>query len=710
MQRWIYHLTVSSAFILTTASSVQAGTLLRFNSGSIDPKLIYDAYSNEMIRDLKSADYIVQFRDVITANQKKTVQARFAVMGYLPDDALVVRGSLSSLVAYQKTHPEVRAVVKYQGEYKISNEFGPVSVFDKAEIQSVLISTFQNKDTSKVVKALRHLKVKLQDVAGKSIVALIPRGLIHQAADLTGVEHIQPTPQIESFHFPMDGELTSLEPRAPGDYSDIVGDETGGKSIKLPGAWAAGFQGKNQIASMSDTGLDSGDPANIHPDFNGAVKSGYALGLWSKSWNDPMGHGTHVAGSIVGRGTQAKGLLKGGASEALFVVEGLWSPMLNNLSVPARLADLFDKAANDGARVHSNSWGAARTFGAYDSMAAQVDAWMFDQPDMLILFAAGNSGVDHDKDGRIDAGSLATPATAKNCLTVGASKNFTKTGGIQVPISKLRAAKDDWSAEPIYSSYLSDRDDGLAMFSSRGPTLDGRVKPDIVAPGTNILSTRSHVKGASVLWGAYNDDYAWAGGTSMATPITAGAVTVARQILVEKWNIANPSSALLKAVMIHTADDLFPGQFGEVGAGKGQELLSHRPNSDEGYGRVNMTNLVNLGAGTSIVDNRDGVGQGSEVVYEFTLQKSGRLLANLVWTDAPGSANAQKALVNDLDLVLLMPDGQSIGGNDHINNLELIEKSDLSPGSYKLVVRGVNVPMGKASRQPYALIFSILEQ
>ena len=709
MQRWIYHLTVSSAFIFTTASSVQAGTLLRFNSGSVDPKLIYDSYSTHMIRDLRSADYIVQFHDVITMDQKKSLQNHFKVMGYLPDDALVVRGRLVALVAYQKTHPEVRAVVKYQGEYKISSEISPVSVFDKAQVQSILISTFQKKDTPKVVRSLSQLQVDLQVIEGRSIVALVPRGLISQIANLTGVEHVQPTPQIESFHFPIDGELTSLEPRTPGDYSDIKGDETGGKSIKLAEAWAAGFLGKNQIASMSDTGLDSGDPTSIHPDFNGAVKSGYALGLWSKSWNDPMGHGTHVAGSIVGRGTQSKGLLKGGASEAQFVVEGLWSPMLNNLSVPSRLADLFDKAANDGARVHSNSWGAARTFGAYDSMAAQVDTWMFDHPDMLILFAAGNSGVDHDKDGRIDSGSMATPATAKNCLTVGASKNFTKTGGIQVPISKLRAAKDDWSAEPIYSSYLSDRDDGLAMFSSRGPTLDGRVKPDIVAPGTNILSTRSHVKDSSVLWGAYNDDYAWAGGTSMATPITAGAITVARQILVEKWNIANPSSALLKAVMVHSADDLFPGQFGEVGAAKGQELLTRRPNSDEGYGRVNMANLVNLGASTHIIDNREGVAQGKEVVYDFTLQKSGRLQANLVWTDAPGSANAQKALVNDLDLVLLTPDGQSIGGNDHINNLELIEKGDLPAGSYKLVVRGVNVPMGKAGAQSYALIFSIFE-
>lgn len=708
MQRWIHHLTVSSAFVLG-ASSVQAGALLRLNSGSIDPQPVFNSYSEKTLRDARSTDCIIQFQNVITDSDKKSLEARFQIMGYLPDDALVVRGSLADLTAYRKNHPEIRAIVKYEAQYKISNDLEPMSVFNKAEVQRVLISTFSERDTSRVLQNMQQLQVLLDDSKGRSIVAFVPRKLIFSIAGMTGVEHIQLYPEAETFDFKIDNQLMSWNPDIAGDYTDIVGDETGGKSIKLPAAWAAGFQGKNQIASMSDTGLDSGDINKIHPDFGGAVKSGYFFGLWSKSWSDPMGHGTHVAGSIVGRGTQSKGILKGGASEAMFVAEGLWSPMLNGLSVPSRLADLFDKAAGDGARVHSNSWGTSRTPGAYDLWAAQVDAWMFDNPDMLILFAAGNSGVDMNKDGRIDPGSMATPATAKNCLTVGASKNFTKTGGIQVPISKLRAAAESWSAEPIFSSYLSDRDDGLAMFSSRGPTLDGRVKPEIVAPGTNILSTRSHEKGASPLWGAYNDDYAWAGGTSMATPITAGAVTVARQVLVEKWNIANPSSALLKATMIHSADDLYPGQYGEGGATQGQELLTHRPNSDEGYGRVNMANLVSLGAGTQIIDNRDGVAQGKEVAYEFTLTKPGRLYANLVWTDAAGSANAQKALVNDLDLVLLTPDGQSLNNNDHINNSEMIEKGDLAAGTYKLVVRGVNVPMGKSGAQPYALVFTASE-
>ncbi|MBO9667457.1 MAG: S8 family serine peptidase, partial [Bdellovibrio sp.] len=693
MQVWLRRLTVSSTFALFAANTVQAGTVLRLNSGSIDPaeisKNFIDPTSDEVL------NYIVQFKNIITTKDQSSLSGRFEVLGYLPDDALVVRGSLKDLAIYQVAHPEVRAIAKYEAQYKISNDLGVVSVFDKDTVQSVLIKLFKEDDAENVTQALGKLKVGLQVTNGKYITALVPRGELAGIASYTGVEHIQATPEIREMEFVMDSNLIGESVRlAPGDYTDIVGDETGTKSLKFDAAWSAGFNGKNQTASMADTGLDSGDTTTIHPDFNGAVHSGYFFGLWSKSWSDPMGHGTHVAGSIVSRGVQSQGKIKGGAHAAQFVAEGMWSPMLNGLSVPSNLGELFRKAASDGASVHSNSWGAARSFGAYDAMAVQVDEWMYGNPDTLVLFAAGNSGTDKDKDGRIDSGSMTTPGTAKNCLTVGASKNNTKTGGIQVPISKLRAAKDEWPAEPIYSSYLSDRDDGLAMFSSRGPTNDGRVKPDIVAPGTNILSTRSHVKDASPLWGAYNDDYAWSGGTSMATPLTAGAVTVARQILQDKWSLQTPSAAMLKAIIVHTADDLFPGQFGAVGADKGQELLTRRPNSDEGYGRVDMANLVSLGANTKVIDNRDGVAQGSEVVYDFDLQKSGRVYANLVWTDAPGSPNAAKALVNDLDLVLTTPDGQTLSMNDHINNLEMIEKEGLPAGHYKLAVKGFSIPQG----------------
>ncbi|MNJ94745.1 Serine protease AprX [compost metagenome] len=697
----------ASVFVAGTAS---AGSFLRLNSGTINTKEVANNYAATWTLDAKASDYIVQFKAAVTEKDKAALRAQgFEVFGYLPDDALVVRGTAQGLKAFKAASAGVNAVVKYAPSYKVSHLFDAASVFNKDTLTNVLIKTFKSSEAEGLASQVAALNsnILVSSVNGKTINAVIPRGLVNKVASLTGVENVQPTPEIESFHFAMDQSLTNaVGTMAAGDYTDLSGFETGTKVMKFESAWAQGFAGRNQIVSMADTGLDSGNATNIHQDFQGSIVSGYPFGLWSKSWEDPMGHGTHVAGSVLSRGTASNGLLRGGAYEARMVAEGLWSPMMKNLSLPSKLGDLFTKAYTDGARVHTNSWGGARVFGSYDNYAIQVDEWVWANPDMTILFAAGNSGADKDKDGRIDANSMASPGTAKNIITVGASENKVSTGGIQVPISKLRAAKDEWPAEPIYSSYVSDNENGLAMFSSRGPTMDGRIKPDIVAPGTNILSNKSQMKDSSDLWGAYNASYAWSGGTSMSTPLTAGAVAVARQVVQEKLGVQNPSGALMKAIMLHTAVDLYPGQYGEVGAARGQEILTRRPNSDEGYGRVDVSNIMNLSAETKVIDSRTGVAQGAEEVYQFNLPQGGSLYANLVWTDAPGSANAAQALVNDLDLVLTLPNGQTLSMNDHINNLEVIEKSALPAGAYKLSVKGFKVPQGKNGAQPYALVFT----
>lgn len=709
MIQLVKNFTVTTAVAVLSVSAASAGTVLKLNAGAIDTTKISNNYAASWMMEAQPTEYIVQFKKAITEADKVKLKAQFEVFGYLPDDALVVRSTYAQLISYKNSNPEVQAVVKYSPAYKVSRDFEAASVFNKDVLESVVVKTFKASETEQVAAKIAALnpQVMLQVVDGKSILAMIPRGSVMAVAAVSGVEHVQPNPQFESLHFAMDKDITgSVVATAAGDYTDLKGDETGTRVMKFDAAWSQGFTGRGQTVSMADTGLDSGNISTIHQDFAGQVISGYPFGLWSKTWDDPMGHGTHVAGSVMGNGKASRGLLKGGAYDANMVAEGMWSPMLKNLSVPSKLGDLFAKAYADGARIHTNSWGGARTFGAYDAFAIQVDEWTAANPDMLVLFAAGNSGADKNKDGRIDANSMASPGTAKNVLTVGASENKTTSGGIQVPISKLRAAKDEWPAEPIYSDYISNNENGVAMFSSRGPTVDGRIKPDIVAPGTNILSVRAQTNGASELWGAYNKDYAWSGGTSMATPLTAGAVAIARQVLIEKHGIQNPSAALMKATMIHTAVDMYPGQFGEIGAARGQELLTRRPNSDAGYGRVDVSNIVNIGAETKLIDNRQGVAQGAEVVYEFTLAQTGSLYANLVWTDVAGSANAAQALVNDLDLVLTTPNGQTISMNDHINNLEMIEKSGLPAGTYKLSVKGNKIPQGKNGAQAYALVFT----
>ncbi|PIS10792.1 MAG: serine protease [Bdellovibrio sp. CG10_big_fil_rev_8_21_14_0_10_47_8] len=688
--------------VLALAFESQAGTVLHFQNGSVDPTQVRTNMSS--VFAVSAQDYVLQFHSSITESDKAALtDMGVQIFRYIPDDALIVRATERQLSQFAATG-KVNAWIPFQGTMKLSPSLPTLSVFSVGRMENILVAAFTNEDAKNILQALKNRDSELQvlDQTDRFVAVRMDMAFVSNLMSMKGVEFIQKLEKMESLNFRLqDGDMDTSEVAPKGDYSDLNGFEAGTKVMNFESMWAKGYHGEGQIVSMADTGLDSGVADSISPDFTGAVKSGYSFGAGAKTWSDPMGHGTHVAGSVLGRGTSSGGALKGGAYAAEMVAQGMWSTIIDNLTVPPKLNKLFDAAYNDGARIHTNSWGAARNFGVYDSMAQQVDDFMWNHPDFLILFAAGNSGVDMDRDGRIDPNSVGSPGTAKSALTVGASENLLAIGGIQKKISELKTAKDVWPAEPIWSSKISDEPNGMAMFSSRGPTTDGRRKPEIVAPGTNILSARSHVPGAEVMWGAYNDDYVYAGGTSMATPLTAGAAALTRQFLMQKKNQANPSAALIKATLLHTAFDMFPGQYGQ---GSATQELQLRPNSDEGYGRVDMKAVSELGNATRFVDS-EGVAEGQS--EDQTVQmKSGTLLANLVYTDAPGTPSAGAALVNNIDLIVTGPDGKVYGGGDSINNNEVVELSGLKAGRYTISVKGIKIPMGKAGKQPYALVYT----
>lgn len=693
-----------AALIALMSFSAFAGTEIKLNSGTINTKDVRISLNYDLA---EQTEWIVQFKNRITENTKKELQQSAVVIySYLPEDALIVRTDFRT-AKLLLTDANVQAVLAFQPFMKMSPTLGLLTDLTSGTRETFIVSVFDQSERSIIENNLKN-KIKnilIQKSAARNFVVTTERANLAAIAAVAGVENVQAFVQVEPLHILLDESDAGAS--AAGDYSDINGFETGTKVMNFGAAWAQGLTGQNQIAGMADTGLDSGDARAIHADFAGAVKSGYAVGMFGKTWADPMGHGTHVAGSVLGRGTASGGLLKGGAHSAQMVAQGMWSPILNNLSVPSNLAGMFNQAYADGARIHTNSWGAAANFGAYEKMAITVDEVMFAKEDLLILFAAGNSGVDKNRDGRIDANSIGTPGTAKNALTVGASENLLSTGGIQRKIGDLKPAPENWPVAPITGSKLSDDINGIAMFSSRGPTADGRTKPDIVSPGTNILSVRSQQPKAEVLWGAYNQDYVFSGGTSMACPLTAAGAAIARQFLIEKMAQVKPSAALVKAYLLHTATEMFPGQYGEVGLARGQELMTLRPNNDEGYGRVNMAQVVSLRqTGSLMIFDSAGVETGKTESKVFVAPKAGHLVVNIVWTDAPGSANASKALVNDLDLEVTLPDGKILAVNDQVNNHAFVQGTTPA-GEISIKIKGTNVPMGKAGKQAFALVASI---
>jgi hypothetical protein len=462
---------------------------------------------------------------------------------------------------------------------------------------------------------------------------------------------------------------------------------------------APGLDGAGEVVAVADTGFDKGSTTDVHPAFTGRVKRLYALGRRGRK-DDPDGHGTHVAGSVLGDGlSKTEGAVRGTAPKAQLVLQSVLDTGGELGGLPDDLYDLFEPPyKRDKVRIHTNSWGTENEFGVYDQQAYDLDQFVDEYRDMLICFSAGNEGIDRNANGQVDLDSVAPPATAKNCLTVGASES-------NRPTRRLTYGggwSSDFPANPIAGDRVADNPEGLVAFSSRGPTHDGRIKPDVVAPGTFILSARSR-KTRSEGWGLSSDPlYMFEGGTSMAAPLVAGCVANVRAFLRAKHGLKRPSAALLKALIINGARDL-GGQYVPSEAGA-------TPNVNEGFGRVDVQAVTGpYEAGETLVFFDEGialdVGETSERAVAVPAGAS-VLKATLVWTDPPG-----EGLQSDLDLIVSA--GQQVRhGNmpaestrfDRANNVEQVRWVNVPTGSVTVTVAAHKVTF---EPQRFALVIRV---
>lgn len=453
--------------------------------------------------------------------------------------------------------------------------------------------------------------------------------------------------------------------------------------------------GAGQIVAVADTGIDE-----AHPDFQGRIVGKVALGR-PNDYSDPHGHGTHVSGSVLGNGTASGGKIKGVAPEASLFFQSIMDSNGGLGGLPLDLGKLFEEAYQAGARIHNNSWGAA-TRSMYTFNSIEVDDFVWRNRDMLIVISAGNEGQAatclHSQQGFPDWLSIGSPASAKNALTVGASRSSRNSGGYS-NLTYGQAWPWDFPNPPIAKEKISGNPDGLAAFSSRGPCDDRRIKPDVVSPGTDIASTKSSPAPLRNFWGAYpgNDKYAFMGGTSMAAPLVAGCAALVREYYIDTHN-HEPSAALLKATIINSTRWL-----------SGPDAIADHPNlpnHHQGFGCVYMPwaipNPSEPNLKLDFLDTwKDPAEQftvaGQRLRYQFSSSDKNRLRICLTWTDPPG-----RALQNNLNLfVQHLNTGEKWIGNkdlpiglkipDPDNPVEAVRLEKPKAGDYLIQITATNI-------------------
>ena len=327
------------------------------------------------------------------------------------------------------------------------------------------------------------------------------------------------------------------------------------------------------------------------------------------------------------------------------------------LAMPDDLRDLFHPSYFAGARIHSNSWGGSYW---YDSYSLETDIFAYDHPDFLVFFAGGNDGAER---------AVLSPALAKNAVGVAGSNQYPP--------------------------------DTMAPYSSWGPVFDGRIKPDITTPGTNIHSVSAQPEGSS----SETCSLIIRSGTSMATPAAAASAALIRQYFEDPlfWahscNITyamcsggpfTPSGYLLKALLLHSGIGI-------------KTPVGKVPDQHQGYGLVDLYSLLPLNnSNFSLFVDDNALMEFSQLSYELEVVSSETpLKVTLSWFDPPNTVFAAKVLLHDLDLLLITPSGDTLLGNswvsnglplkgatrDELNNNEQITVTSPALGTWTVIVQ-----------------------
>ena len=685
----IKHL-LSAAILAASAASLaaEAAPPISLNSIEVDT-------STSRSKAGAGDTLLVQFPAAVTPAQRSALAQAARIYTYLPPNACLVRledrASEASLNALG-----VRWQGDWQAAYKVGRGVRAVALTDSSERKrQLMLQLFPDRDVDAFVANLRAEGVP--GVLAHAQGAYFSRVRVEWSAD-----------EIDEFvdRVAADDDVfwIDLEPRRAllNDTTIWVGQSGLAGSQTTP-VFARGIHGEGQVVAILDTGIDPDmcyfrdgtlglPPVNacnggtsidamqrklIGVDF--LWQSDCDAGVSASEWDD-QDHGTHVAGTVAGDNLAnpvAHDTGDGMAPAAKLVIQDGGYAVDNCADLPGigcpvvDLNPLFQQTYDQGARIHTNSWGDNEndpTQNDYSAGSQDVDEFMWNHKDFLIFFAAGNSGPG--------AASVGSPSTAKSAVSVGAT---------------LRAASAS----------------SMASFSSCGPTDDGRIKPDITVPGSSIVSANSDNNIAS-----NNCNTKTSSGTSMATPGAAGLTALIRQYYVDGFHPSGaavaadamtPSAALMRATLVNSGENM-------GGA-------TPMPSSCQGWGRVTLDHALYFPGDARrlwVRDEQVGLAStGAEQSQVLQVRAGEVLKVSLAWTDFPSTPAANPHLVNDLDLIVshhgttylgnVWSAAQSVAGGsaDRLNTLEQVQIVAPVDGEVTVTVRAHNIPMGP---QPYALV------
>eukprot|EP00603_Paraphysomonas_imperforata_P002933 CAMPEP_0114421804 /NCGR_PEP_ID=MMETSP0103-20121206/5276_1 /TAXON_ID=37642 ORGANISM="Paraphysomonas imperforata, Strain PA2" /NCGR_SAMPLE_ID=MMETSP0103 /ASSEMBLY_ACC=CAM_ASM_000201 /LENGTH=875 /DNA_ID=CAMNT_0001590355 /DNA_START=80 /DNA_END=2707 /DNA_ORIENTATION=+ len=497
-----------------------------------------------------------------------------------------------------------------------------------------------------------------------------------------------------------------------------------------------GITGNGRIIGIADTGLDDEscyfkDPSSVFPfDF---VNLSHRKVVYYNTYvddEDGDGHGTAVAGTAAGRCADGYGFddedgaisnsdeakeYNGQAWDAkiaFFDIGSGGGSTTSSLSVPGDAKNnLYKPLYNTGARVLSMSWGSASN--SYTNDARYVDDFMWNYPDSLILHAAGNSG----ESGSFTSvsNSVGSPATNKNGVSVGATSNDEKA----------------WNFQGVVNGDGTQYNkNSLAGFSSRGPTSDGRAKPDVCAVGWDVQAPLHDVSLTAEDHCAVDP----ISGTSFSCPLLAGTAVLIEEYFVDGWygnGMKNgsagfsPSGALLKAMLIHGAQPLHQVQMSNGNTestewlddyqGFGRAQVDKGTNFNTNATRDGLTQFV-LGASDPASEHYVSMSSCTTHTYDFTVVNTADLpdgqdspstiYATLAWTDYPGTVGSSNILVNDFDIRIYDSTGtnhDAVRVSDRKNNVEMVKIENPEAGrEYTVEIKCISLSVA----QPYALVLT----